>query len=153
MCIQTKMKYRSVSLGDQVFSTNFTKLTVPGSSGKNPKFRSISCSTEIERNLGTNFTDDDSDLFSDNNNNISLEDRVRTLSYSSEIAEQLALIGDEITETLGSQLNNSVLLALLQGYFGRLNEQNNRSIQDENTPKGKISGYLSYVIRELITRM
>ena len=152
MCIQTKMKYRSVSLGDQVFSSNFTKLTVPGSSGKNPKFRSISCSTEIERNLGTNLTDDESDLFIDNNN-ISLEDRVRTLSYSSEIAEQLALIGDEITETLGSQLNNSVLLALLQGYFGRLNEQNNRNIQDENTPKRKISGYLSYVIRELITRM
>lgn len=146
------MKYRSVSLGDQVFSSNFTKLTVPGSSHKNPKFRSISCSTEIERNLGTNFTDDESDLFIDNNN-ISLEDRVRTLSYSAEIAEQLAFIGDEITETFGGQLNNSVLIALLQRYLGCLNEENNTNIQDENTPKRKISGYLSYVIRELITQM
>lgn len=146
------MKYRSVSLGDQVFSSNFTKLTVPGSSHKNPKFRSISCSTEIERNLGTNFTDDESDLFIDNNN-ISLEDRVRTLSYSAEIAEQLAFIGDEITETFGSQLNNSVLIVLLQRYLGRLNEENNTNIQDENTPKRKISGYLSYMIRELITQM
>ena len=146
------MKYRSVSLGDQVFSSNFTRLTVPGSSHKNPKFRSISCSTEIERNLGTNFTDDESDLFIDNNN-ISLEDRVRTLSHSAEIAEQLAFIGDEITETFGSQLNNSVLIVLLQRYLGRLNEENNTNIQDENTPKRKISGYLSYVIRELITQM